>query len=36
VLPQQVILEAGDLVGRVAEQHGGRHLLVVSAPGGIG
>jgi hypothetical protein len=33
VLPKEVVLEPGDLVGRVAEQHGGGHLLGVSAPG---
>ena len=36
VLPQQVVLEAGDLVGRVAEQHRGRHLQGVSALEGGG
>jgi hypothetical protein len=36
VLAQQVVLEARDLVGRVAEEHTGGHLLVVSAPGRAG
>jgi hypothetical protein len=31
-----VVLEAGDLVGRVAEQHGGGHLTVISARSGAG
>ena len=36
VLPQHVVLEAGDLVGRVAEQHRGGHLQGVSALAGGG
>jgi hypothetical protein len=36
VLPEKVVLEAGNLVGRVAEHHGGRPLQGVSALRGVG
>jgi hypothetical protein len=36
VLAQQVVLEASDLVGRVAEQHRDGHLSGISAPRGGG